>query len=864
MVLGWPIARNANLENNRYMSIVNMTKLAVLLLIVGVMSPLSAQDGGAAKPSVPVAIKAPAAKEEVKPAAEPSDFDLQIDGVLDEGSSTQLRERNAHALLKDPKAHQMIIDKILLSQGNITAKTIICRVVAADNGGIIDFDNEMQLSAVFIDSLFTILSSQDPQLSRWAGLALVKCHDGVAKRLADVATDTTKALNYRIAAIGALELIPGKAPVSTMVVLLKDEKEQIRTRVADALAEMLYLPRPLNIEKLGQFITRLSTMDETKFLIAQQERRIAQLQAAKEEIKTANQTIDVLRGKWLAGETEKFNRLKPQDKLALLGGYLQNQQEKWLKVWAMQQILEWSRTAEVKNDAVAKGLIDLLVGFISDANPEIRQLTARSLALLDFEKVRTSAGALLLKQLTAEQDTSTKAVLLRTLAEIEYAEAVGSALELWQSSTGPEVTAAAAMALGKMCEQATDKQMETIIKSLSTNAAKGDKSPDVRRELIWAIRKIAEEVPKYHDQGRNHFNAILEKALSDPEPVIRRHAVYAMTTLYQAKVLVKLLAPANNLLDDDNTTVRSAVIEAVEQFGRGQEYLSLLLNRYKKEDNEAVGKQLYDATGKILDALSLELTYDWVTKLQTTADTKKELLRQAANKLWDKISKAKQPVKIEHESKALTLLAKIAEDDNQPVQAVKWYKELQKLKVADQQKTAYHQKMLSIALAHEKDKPQILATVGPTVGALLESSAEALGQVAQSINKLNPTDEKQLMRQANIAATFISPLKKFPSKPLQQQCRQRLTKIALAVIGRQEKLLTEKKKENEEAIKMLERLDPLLKDYPLKGTIETRKAKLKAFIQILSTVAPTQPKPVAPSAKPQPKAKPEAKPKPEK
>ena len=57
---------------------------------------------------------------------------------------------------------------------------------------------------------------------------------------------------------------------------------------------------------------------------------------------------------------------------------------------------------------------------------------------------------------------------------------------------------------------------------------------------------------------------------------------------------------------------------------------------------------------------------------------------------------------------------------------------------------------------------------------------------------------------------------------------------------------------------MLERLDPSLKDYPLKGTIETRKAKLKAFIQILTTVAPAE------KPQPEPKPKPEAKPEPEK
>lgn len=110
----------------------------------------------------------------------------------------------------------------------------------------------------------------------------------------------------------------------------------------------------------------------------------------------------------------------------------------------------------------------------------------------------------------------------------------------------------------------TGELVRKIAPALAQTYVRHIEHQDVRDDLILAMRKIAAQ-QQYRQLAREQFDEILRNALNDSSAVIRSHAVYALTEIYQQKVLSILREP-KNLLDDSDIAVRLAVIDAYQRY----------------------------------------------------------------------------------------------------------------------------------------------------------------------------------------------------------------------------------------------------------------------------------------------------------
>jgi HEAT repeat protein len=705
------------------------------------------------------------------------------------------------------------------------------------------------------------LFSDSQELSLWASRALVKCRNGVDDKLSQVVTDADQPPTNRLAAMKALQLIPGKQSVLTLAGLLDDEDPQISQQAAVAISEMLYLPIPLNVEDFRQrCLPVLLRADEETILRWQWERKKQQLLYANQQLKQVQDNADNWRQRFLAAETEKFKALKtPEEKLQFLQGYLHDKQpDDALRLWALQNTALWSESASVRSKEIAQPLIDLLKEFITDSQPQVRLLTAQTLGKLDFAQVRPLASTLL-EQLVKEKDKQTQVALLLTLGKLAHNQAVDQMLILWQETDDATVAAAAVQAIGEVCgsKNATLEapQIDKIISSLAANYTLRSGSLETRREFVKAVKKMA-EVERYRKQIKEYLGDILKKLLFGEDPLVRSQAVYALSQIYGGQILPQIMDPPANLLNDPDTAVRFAVITAIENDG-SKKYLPVLRERVIKEENLDVAKRLMTALDQMLTLLSLEDCYDWYSKQTSTSPVEEELTQQSLRKLDDKINKTRQEGKViavNYEQASLAGKAGLALKQKQYSQAIQWYIKLLSLDITDTQKAQVRNDMLSLLTMPDLPPDQrieILLTGASAVIALLEKSDQALDMLAQGYGPTDTTDPSQLLWQAEVITLLITPLKQYPADAQKQQWDTRRVETTLAIIDLQSQILAGDDPKNIDAIKLLPLLDTRLKDYPVGGTPEVRLEALRKFRLIVQPL----PKPSETKAQPQPEPK---------
>ena len=787
----------------------------------------------------------------------PSKNDLMIQVVSNPDTPLELRQANAQALLQDPQAHSALIELFQTGADNedITTKIIICQAIVALNDESVIDQPVRAVPKSFIEPLFQALLSSHAELSSWAAQALVKCHDGVPERLAGLVADTSETPAHRLAGISALELITNCQAVLTLAGLLNDNNAKVRGRAAAALSDMLYLPDPLNDKHfLNSILPQLRKMNESAFLLWLMGRQKARLRDINLRQQQDQQETALWRERFFQAQTEKFNLLiSPDEKLKFLKGYLVDQQEDMLRIWALERINEWCKTASVRVGPIAQQLVELLPQFIVDNQPQVRRLTATALAQLDYKIVHPTAEALL-EQLKKETDPAVQAALLSALGTLESVPALDQALKLLTEDPikpiDDIVAQEAVRSVGKICgAQAkiiSTEQIEQVAASLAQSYPHRPDSAGLCSEWLQAMKRIAEQ-EKFHPQAGKYFKKILIQALDDPDPGVCSPAVYALSELLGRNVLPLLLTEPRNLLDnkdnEENTarfvTVRFAVVTAVEKFGDA-EYLTPLQRQLGQETDPDVVQRIQGAFLKILESLSLDEVHQWALQLQTGGD-KEELLRvEAIRILWDKITKSKTAgavVKLDYEKFALSRQAEIAEQKNLPLQAVKWYQKLLALKVPEEHKDNYREKIISLSLTN--NSKEILQAAQVAMAEVIKRRPTVLTRIAHTCDALSISDDKQLLRRAEIIAALIIPLppQTLPSSEIARSWQKRANDTALALIEQQKKLLSETGKENPEAIKMLARLDSRLTSYPLfEASVQKRQAALEKLRLIIQSV----------------------------
>lgn len=769
----------------------------------------------------------------------PSTVDIFTQTLLNEKTPQKLRELHAGSLLADRNAHQALIDKVLMSEGNLTAKVIVCRMIAKGNwkrSGL-GLSSTAQVPNAFCEPLFEVLFQGNPELTRWAGPALVRCHNGVAKKLSAIITDPKRPAAHRIAGMSALKLIPDKEVVLNLASLLKDQEDEIRQQAASALAEMLYFPEPLDIEEFTSFyLPEIRNADEATFFRWLHDRQQLRLNQTNSEMIAIRRQAKILKERISKAEEEKFVLAKTsEEKLQLLADNLKKDQEEFLREWAMNQVIQWSNTTALRSGELTSQVIELVKGYISDSNPQVRQSTAQVLGYLDPETVRLASAELLLNQLGNETDTSAMAAQLVTLGKIGYTKTLEPALKLWEKSRNVQVAASAVDVLGRIASTSDKPTAQLVIDSLAENFDRWKDSTEVRVALIKSLKKMV-EMPESQMLLWAKFSVFLSESLGNKNATVRSQAVEAFVQLRAANALPVFLNTTHNMLNDSDSSVRFAVINAIKAFG-GKDHLDLLRQRRLEElktENFDVASLLEGAMGAILDSISIELTYNWSVGLIDADENEKVLYQQASALLWKKIVQADtENLKVDpaHRILALEGQARASQANKLYADAVKWYRMLLALEIPVTQRMGYQKAVLDLVLTNVST--EALTAAGPIITPQLERSADTLEKVAAMYDSFDLKDDLQRSRSVKIVMTLIVPLKNYPNENQQKAWQKRRAGLALAILEQQVKLLGEKGQVTKEEIAVMATLVPELTAYPYEKDVDQQKEALETYRDVL-------------------------------
>jgi len=721
-----------------------------------------------------------------------------LDGLMSDQAEASVRLNQARALLSDSQAHPKLIE-ILNKNNNTTAKIFICRAIASRSGEILPLNGSQILPESFIDPLFKTLFSENAELSSWSAQAIASCQSHpLVERLRLLVADETQSLTYRLAGISALELMTGKEPVLALSALLNDKDSQIQNRAALSLASILGASKPVTAEQfINQYQPQIQKMDDLSYLRWQLVLKQKQLLKMQQTLQTSDTEIKNLRKWQQQAILADFNRLTDSSaKLELLKKYLIDQPDESLRISALLCANTWCKAANMQSDPIVPPLLELLTGFIVDANPKVRELTATTLGLLAENAILTAPTLLI--QLTKEENPQTQAAMLETLGIFSHVPAAEQALKLLDSPE-PDVVVQAARMLGKLCAAQSPPLQEGMVlqitQALAGSYQKPNVSVKVRQSLVEAMRKISSQ-DKYKKSASQYFNDLLHQALQDKEPALRSAAVYAIANLLGPNSLA-ILIEQNKLLDDTDAAVRFAVIEAIRNYG-GKELLPVLIQQLTKETNTSAMDTIQDAFLHILDNSKPEEYYQWIIDLQN----------------------ANEKVQPLHERLILVMLEKIRQLKNNEGQTVN---------------PKYEMEALSQLIRIYVRKGQYDTLIQTYAAMLALDQAAGLAHLMQTCDQLDLNDDVQLMGAGTLLAGVIVPIQQFPSPESKSQWDQRRLQVALRLIESQEKLLSlETGKENPQAIKLLSQLHKQLKDYPaLDAPINQRRAKLQEFRTIL-------------------------------
>ena len=781
------------------------------------------------------------------PPQDQSKIAIMIKTLLSEGTERDIRREQARILLTDPQAHGPLLDQ-LQQEDNLTANIIICRTIATTAFPLATDP----LPDTFVPILFKGLTDDNAELSFWAQNALARSHaDSVVESLSAITTDPCQPLPSRLAAFGALELMPGKEPIHAIALLLKDHDGQLRSRAQAYLAALLAAPEDITSEQFeDRYLPKLKKLKDLAVLNRQFAHRHQLLLDAETRITQLQAQTTFWRERYFAQEAAAFGQLaEPTAKLAFLRRFLPSEQPD-IFIWALQLLRDWCRTPAAQAGPIAEQLVEVLSPFVADPNPRVRELTAGSFELLG-DKATPIADALI-AQLDKEQSPPAQVALLKALASLEAPQAIFSALRLLDSQT-PEVFTQAARTVGRIAaskpEALTDEQLSDIAASLAQAYITHDDSQNVKSELILAMGDIATP-PKNIQIARRAFDDMLLAALQNDAGPVRSEAVYTLTKLHDHDVL-PLLLTETDLLADPYTPVRHAVIAAIRNQG-GKVHLDRLYQRLANENDIDVTRAIEDAFLAILARLSVKDSYTWAAHLRSTGEKQRRLLDRIVSLLAQQIKDAEtagSAVAPEYLQLCLDLQAQIARREGRLDQALAYYSRLLDLPIADEQKDAHRREILILALNSENGSA-LFTRAAPLMPELLkDAAATTLSEITNTCDRLDPSDQKQLFRRARIVAALIVPHLELIPPDQQQTWRTRITELALIIIDTQlDKIRSETPQEDPQALELLPQLDPRLSDYPADGPIADRRIALEKFRRLIQPSPPedAQPKPAPP------------------
>ncbi len=775
-----------------------------------------------------------------------------LEGLLAEQIDPAIRLKQAQALLLDEQTHAALLE-ILNANNQTEIKLAICQALGRFSNGYYFHPHHQDLSP-FVDPMIRLLGSDNAELARAAAKALASFYNpDLACRLADIIGNSEFPVSTRLAAVQALQQMPGKTPVTELGEYLTSSEPDVQNAVAAALQAMLALEQPIDAAYYGDILLPIiRDMNEQTFLTLQWAAKKDQLLDAVRDLQRKNVQLTQWQQRYLKAQMTVYDSIASlADKLNFIKPLLQTDQDAVVRLWAMERIQTLcSIAATPQPENIIGLLVDQLMPLINDPNPQVRRQTALALQKLVDQTARSSEIAdRLLEQLSIETTTETQIALLEALGAFAYPGALETALKF----TGAEDAALVAQAIattGRIVEALpaplNNGEFTRIVEMLTDCYARRHTADAVRKEIIRTIRTLA-MVEAYRPLAAGPFRPVLESALTDSDGNVRSWAVRAMTALYREQSLPLFMAVDPPMLNDSEQMVCYAVNDALEKYGSA-EHLQPLWQRLQRETNADVAKSLNRAFLSIVrDRLTIAEIVAWMKEHPLpdengvsnngSAASLQTLWDGTARVLWTKIVQAdaeNTPVALDHRLFALDQLVAASLRSRQYAEVVSWYqKKRERPELTDNDREQIDLTLLDLALKFPNQSPLTEAALPILENRLSGSKAD---QTHDTITQFyEPLDQSlpSLLQKAAIQLNLIAPVLDDLSPPRQQYWRQKRRRLTLALINEQERLLTSEEKDQPEITDLLPRLDARLSDYPVDGPVTARLEKIRQFRQLL-------------------------------
>jgi len=497
-------------------------------------------------------------------------------------------------LTRDHPAATTALAGLLTDSTNRAAGVAVAKAIAGAGTG----------QQEFVDPLFKMLTDSDPAVRSAAAEALGTYTDpATAKRLIALVTNAKTDSAVRVAAVSTLARIPDKRSVDTLISLLDDDTEAIRTAAAAALKKLT------GISTFGADARRWRLWwQENKDKSRQQwladlANSLARQNAAlDEQLAKLRARLRGVIGEW-HGATPPANR--PALVLALLKDALPE-----VRLIA----LELATERVAAGEALAEGTVGEVHALLGDDRPAIRAAAA----VLAGSVNGPEAIDVLMMRWESESVASVRTALIEALGKVRSPEATD--LLLLAIAEEPETTViAAAQAIARLAERTPlpEGQMARAVTVISARYGRAV-VPELRQALLAAMRALAHK----------EFIPAMRSALADASAGVRLEAVRGLRNLNDtasAPLIAALVA------DKEDRGVRQAAIAALGALG-DPKHLDVILSRTHSdvESDPTVRQQARETALALLsktDSARVETVIEALANRDDTRDFRIRLLR---------------------------------------------------------------------------------------------------------------------------------------------------------------------------------------------------------------------------------------------
>lgn len=506
-----------------------------------------------------------------------------------------------------PQAFDLILEILTNPTASNKPKLAVCRAVmelAGAQGNTID--------ERVVDALLNLLGDGERATAKAAGMALAAFPDnGVAKRAAELAADSSKSPELRSAALDVLAPnITRKDVVEQLVRLLDHTQGPLFDRVLSILRDASRMDHGRDVDAWKAWWTRKSSLSNEQWLRDRIELSNDIMMERTLELRQVQAEVEALRDDLAKAEDAWTGRLVDLFRQIQRGATAERATENVLR-WLQDPTSEYRLAAiglitDRINDGVrpSDSVHQALRERVSDGTAGIRKAALNTIGALNDPADAATVMALLAN----EREGEVRVTGLRVLGRLSNDDVIPFLIEELSRSDSKSAVRAAADSLGvlgakgKVPEELITSAVEPLMKRWSETTAD---EASVRLSLVDAMASI----------GLRSFRPVFEELLEkDDDPMLLPAAISGIGVVGDVDNVSRLLELTTHGLPQ----VRSKSVWAVGVLGGDESHARRLVDRMRPENetDELVQSASWTAFKLLAGRRPVSDRFRWATMLR--------------------------------------------------------------------------------------------------------------------------------------------------------------------------------------------------------------------------------------------------------